>query len=57
MCMGWRGKRVKHDDGRTGVIALEAEGFCHVGLKIVVDESEAVEWVQLNSNGPDTGAT
>lgn len=54
--LGWKGKRVKHEDGRTGKIGTESRGFCFVGLKIVIDGSDATEWVQLNTNGPDTGA-
>ncbi|MBA9846779.1 hypothetical protein [Ralstonia pickettii] len=54
--LGWKGKRVKHADGRTGVIRSESCGFCFVGLTIAIDGIEGTEWVQLNSNGPDTGA-
>jgi hypothetical protein len=55
MNLGWRGKRVKHDDGRTGEIRGEYAGFCHVALEIAVDGSAATARVQLNTNGPDTG--
>ncbi len=57
MKLGWRGKRVKHDDGRTGVIRSEHSGFCHVALAITVDGADAMHRVQLNTNGPDTGET
>ncbi|WP_186214791.1 hypothetical protein [Burkholderia gladioli] len=53
--LGWKGCRLKHADGRTGIIVRECPGFCHVGLKIRVDGSDADDWVNLNSNGPDTG--
>ena len=53
--LGWKGSRLKHADGRTGVIVSECPGFCHVGLKIRVDGSGADDWVYLNTNGPDTG--
>ncbi|MBA9859434.1 hypothetical protein [Ralstonia insidiosa] len=54
--LGWKGKRVKHADGRSGVIRSESRGFCFVGLTIAIDGSDATEWLQLNSNGQDTGA-
>ena len=54
--MGWTGKRVKHVDGREGSIKREAPGFCHVGL-FIVDNVGGTAFVQLNTNGPDTGET
>lgn len=53
--MGWVGKRVKHVDGREGVIRSESPGFCHAML-FIVDDDGATDMVQLNSNGPDTGS-
>lgn len=53
--MGWVGKRVKHVDGRKGTIKREAPGFCHVGL-FIVDDDGGTDFVQLNTNGPDTGS-
>lgn len=54
MTLGWQGRLVKHQDGRTGRITQEWPGFCHVGLRIVcVDET--IAYVQLNTNGRDTG--
>lgn len=38
------------------MIRSESCGFCFVGLTIAIDGIEGTEWVQLNSNGPDTGA-
>ncbi len=54
--MGWAGKRVKHADGREGKIKREAPGFCHVGL-FIIDTDGGTAYVQLNSNGPDSGET
>lgn len=52
--MGLAGKRVKHVDGREGTIKWEAPGFCHVGL-FIIDTDGGTAFVQLNTNGPDTG--
>jgi hypothetical protein len=52
--LGWKGKTVRHKDGRTGCITGEYLGFCHVGLTIAVAEAKD-SYVQLNTNGPDTG--
>tara|TARA_R110000782_G_C14538090_1_gene383381 strand:- start:232 stop:513 length:282 start_codon:yes stop_codon:yes gene_type:complete len=52
--LGWRGKRVKHVDGREGKIRREFPGFCHVGL-FIIDDDGGTAFVELNSNGPDTG--
>lgn len=50
----WRGTKVKHEDGREGSIVSDYEGFLHRVLTIdVVGGGES--FVQLNSNGPDTG--
>lgn len=35
--LGWKGKRVKHADGRTGTIRTESRGFCFVGLTITIN--------------------
>lgn len=52
--MGWRGIVVKHRSGLTGVVSESWSGFLHVGLKIQADDGQE-HFVQLNSNGPDTG--
>lgn len=48
----WKGVKVKHDDGRSGVIESDWEGFLHRALKIAI-EGGGEAFVQLNSNGPD----
>lgn len=53
---GWRGKRVKHVDGRTGAVRREYVGYRFVSLTIRVDGTDAEETIQLNSDGPDSGA-
>lgn len=56
--MSWVGIKVSHSDGRQGTIRRDIEGFAHRSLCIDVDGSaEVVDWVQLNADGPDTGAT
>jgi len=50
----WVGVKVGHTDGRHGVIADDYEGFLHRVLRIDV-EGGGDAYVQLNSNGPDTG--
>lgn len=50
----WKGTKVKHADGRQGGIKDDWSGFLHRGLKIDVDGGTEA-FVQLNSNGPDTG--
>lgn len=50
----WTGTMVRHLDGRSGKISDDWPGFLHVGLKIAVDGGGEA-FVQLNSNGPDTG--
>jgi len=52
---GWRGKKVKHADGRTGKIRRDYVGYGHVTITILVDGSEAEETIQLNSIGKDSG--
>lgn len=54
--IGWKGKLVRHADGRTGHISGEYVGFCHIDLTIVTDEGDDGH-VQLNINGPDSGET
>lgn len=54
--MGWVGIQVRNADGRIGQIQRDVEGFMHRSLRIDVDES-ASEWVQLNVDGEDSGAT
>jgi len=56
MTHGWKGKHVKHADGRTGTIRTEVRGFLHLGLKIEIDGGDKTDWVQLNANGQDTGS-
>lgn len=50
----WTGVKVRHADGRSGFIESDWEGFLHRGLKIAI-EGGGEAFVQLNSNGPDTG--
>ena len=50
----WKGIKVKHQDGREGVIASDYAGFMHRGLQINVVGGEDA-YVQLNSDGPDSG--
>lgn len=52
----WRGVKMKHLDGRTGVITSDSVGFCHRSLTIRVDGQEKTEYLQLNSDGTDSGA-
>jgi hypothetical protein len=55
--LGWRGKKVKHEDGRTGIVRREYSGYGFVSLTIRVDGTDAEDVVQLNSVGLDSGAT
>lgn len=56
--MSWVGIKVSHADGRQGTIRRDIAGFAHRSLRIDVDGiGEVVDWVQLNADGPDTGAT
>ena len=50
----WKGIKVKHQDGREGVIASDYAGFMHRALHINVVGAEDA-YVQLNSDGPDSG--
>lgn len=52
--LGWKGKQVRHSDGRSGVIAAESisDGHCH--LSIAVEGSVDV-LVQLSQDGKDSG--
>jgi len=54
--MSWVGIQVRHSDGRVGQIRRDAEGFLHRSLRIDVDGGGS-EWVQLNVDGEDSGAT
>ena len=53
---GWRGKTVRHLDGRTGTIRRESTGFLCIALTIEVAGGGEAR-VQLNANGTDTGDT
>ena len=53
--MSWQGIKVRHPDGRKGSIRHDNEGFLHSALFINVDGG-GEDFVQLNSNGPDTGS-
>lgn len=55
--LGWRNKKMKHADGRTGVIRREYVGFGFAKLTIRVDGTEVEETIQLNTSGSDSGAT
>lgn len=37
---GWRGKSVRHLDGRSGTILSEYTGFLHITLAIAIDEAD-----------------
>jgi hypothetical protein len=52
--LGWKGKTVRHTDGRAGRIVSEYAGFCHAALSIAVDGGGFAR-VRLNTNGPDAG--
>lgn len=53
--LGWRGKQVRHLDGRTGRISGEFVGFMYASLTI--DASDGTEEVvQLNTRRSDSGA-
>lgn len=56
--MTWIGIKVQHADGRTGTIRRDIEGYAHRSLRLDMDDpDQAPEWVQLNVDGPDSGAT
>lgn len=52
--MSWKNMRVRHEDGRSGVISCDAPGFMHRGLHIKCQDG-STGCVQLNSDGPDSG--
>lgn len=52
--LGWKVTKVRHTDGRTGIIVSDYAGFLHAALMIRVDGG-GESFVQLNTNGPDTG--
>lgn len=54
--LGWRGKRLKHIDGRTGIILRENVGGWWCSLTIEVDGQEATESIDLDGTGSDSGA-
>lgn len=50
----WHGIKVQHIDGRQGFIGSDYEGFLHRSLRIDIEDGGEA-FIQLNSNGPDTG--
>ena len=52
---GWAGIKVRHADGRTGVIRSDYTGFAHRALTIEIDGG-GKDHVQLNADGPDSGS-
>lgn len=52
----WVNVKMKHLDGRTGVIVSDTPGFCHRSLTIRIDGQEQKEYLQLNADGQDSGA-
>lgn len=59
----WTGIKVRHEDGRTGIISGDYEGFLHRSLTISVlddygheSKEKGTDTVQLNANGPDSGS-
>ena len=52
---GWSGTRVRHTDGRTGLISRESPDFMGVDLRITVDGG-GEERVRLNARHGDGGA-
>lgn len=55
MDLGWKGKKVRHADGRAGIIETAYAGFCHCTISIAV-EGGGADTVQLNSTGFDSGS-
>ena len=53
--LGWRGTRVKHKDGRLGVISNESAGQVHVRLTIKINGSDETDTVQLSAEDGDSG--
>lgn len=51
---GWKNKKVRHVDGRTGVISREEAWFGGVDLKIT-DAEGGVSIVKLHARGADAG--
>ena len=51
----WTGTRVRHRDGRTGVIDQDYVGFAHRVLRIVDAAGAPIASVQLNVDGPHSG--
>lgn len=56
MDLGWKGKRVQHQDGRQGVIAREDVWFGGVDLIISTGDG-GTACVKLNTRGQDAGET
>lgn len=54
--LGWRGKKVRHEDGHTGKINGEFVGFGFAGISICIDGGGEA-YVQLNTKGSDSGNT
>lgn len=52
---GWKGTAVRNKDGRGGTIRESYVGFLHLGIVISVSDGSQSH-VQLNANGPDSGA-
>lgn len=50
----WRGIKVKHEDGRKGVVDAVDKYDDTTALTIAVTGGQSAE-VQLNLDGPDTG--
>ena len=54
MSYGWKGKKVKHTDGREGVIVKEDSWFGGVDLHIAIDGG-GQDCVKLNAQHQDGG--
>lgn len=57
----WKNTKVRHHDGRTGVIYEDFEGFGYRYLSIAVDgvdkdSDDANDHIQLNSDCKDSGS-
>lgn len=52
----WKGIKVKHADGREGIISSDYEGFGHRVLTLAI-EGKSDAHVQLNAWGNDSGET
>lgn len=55
MAYGWKGKKVRNADGRTGKIVREDEWFAGVDLHLAVDGGEQRVVVNLRARGKDGG--